>query len=240
MQKIGVLCSKGNKNNGFFEKSEEMKSGEILTLAQSDIFSGMSEKEIKILSEEFSLVSVSFGKHEKIFSPESYKSALAVILKGSADVYKETEKGPLFLSVLPKGAVFGMAALFFEDRGFINSVCAREDCKVLFISKEILEKIFSRYPVTVTNYITVLSKKIHYLNSKILFLTSSSPSSRLFSWLLNESEKQGSREIRLNISYSELALTLSMGRTSLYRSFDELRQQGRAVRQGKTVKLLSD
>ena len=215
-----------------------MKKSDAGTLLGSDIFKGLTPEDLRDIVKTFRFEERLCKKHEDIFTPENYSRSLAVILKGSADVYKETEKGRLFMSILPKGAVFGMAVLFYEGNGFINTVCAREDCRVLFITKEQLEKLFALYPVCAANYITVLSEKIHYLNSKIAFLTSASPAGRLLSWLISESEKQKKDEFCLPMSYSELADALSLGRTSLYRSFDELEQQGRLIKNGKTIKLI--
>lgn len=215
-----------------------MKQTDLNVLAASDIFSGLTQTEIAAIAEYYGFGTVSCKKHEFIFTPDKYETALAVILKGSADVYKQTTKGPLFLSILSQGSVFGMAAMFYEKNGFINTVCAREDCRILFISKEDLCDIFVRYPVCAENYITVLSRKIHYLNEKIAFLTSPAPTARLLAWLTDESERQGKDEFTLPISYSELASLLSMGRTSLYRSFDELTQTGKLTRNGKTITLI--
>ena len=215
-----------------------MKKNDIETLASSEVFSGLTTADIKSIVGAYGFEEKVYKKHECIFTPGHYSGSLAIILKGSADVYKQTEKGALFLSILPKGAVFGMAAMFYEENGFINTVSAREDCRVLFIAKAQLEELFSQYPVCAKNYITVLSRKIHYLNTKIAFLTSASPSGRLLNWLICESEKQKKDEFTLQLSYSELALALSLGRTSLYRAFDELTEQGKITKNGKTVKII--
>lgn len=215
-----------------------MKSSDLQTLARCEVFAGVAGSDIRDIADRFGLKADIYAKREVIFSPEQYSNSLAVILKGRAEVYKQTEKGLLLLSILEKGAVFGMAAMFYEENGFVNTVCAREDCRVVFISRGQLEKIFEACPVCAVNYITVLSKKVHYLNEKILYLTSPAPSDRLLSWLINESERQSTDEITLPVSCSELALALSLGRTSLYRAFDELAVRGSLVRNGRKIKLL--
>lgn len=217
-----------------------MKKTDVNILIGSDIFTGLTENELLSLIGRYGLGAVSYKKHDFIFTPENYRNALAVILKGSAEVYKTTEKGQMFLSLLSAGAVFGMAALFYEENGFINTVCARDNCRILFIEKEKLCGIFAEYPVCAENYITVLSRKIHYLNTKIDFLTSPAPAARLLNWLTDESERRGRDEFTLPVSYTELASLLFMGRTSLYRSFDELTENGKLVREGKTIKLIKN
>lgn len=215
-----------------------MKPTDLNVLAASDIFAGIPEERLCAILSRYEFVTAAYKKHECIFTPEKYDRSLAVILRGSAEVYKQTDKGPLFLSILSKGSVFGMAAMFYEENGFINTVCAREDCRILFITKEQLLDLFAFCPACADNYITVLSRKIHYLNAKITFLTSPSPTARLLNWLTDESERRGRGEFTLPISYSELASLLSVGRTSLYRSFDELTENGKLTRNGKTITLI--
>lgn len=214
-----------------------MRKSDIRVLSQTELFAGLSEEEILAAIGDPSFRTATYKKNEAIFTPEKYEKALVILLKGSADVCKETGKGTLFLSILSPGDVFGMAAMFYEENGFINTVRAREDCRVLIIGKEQLTRLLYENRTCMENYITVLSGKIHYLNEKLLYLTSPSPTGRLLSWLTDESERQGSAEFRLPVSYSELALLLSLGRTSVYRSFDELEEKGKLTRNGRIIKL---
>ena len=201
------------------------------------LFTGLSDGQLdEILSSPQITVS-SYKKHEPIFTPLSYMRSLAIITKGETDVYKQTDKGPLFLSILSPGGVFGMAALFYEKNGFINSVSARTDCRVCFIPKEYLERIFIRHPNVAENYIVVLSQKIHYLNAKITNLSSPSPAARLLSYL-QALDGGSDGKVNLPVSMSELSKVLSLGRTSLYNAFDELSENGVIKREGKIIHIL--
>lgn len=214
-----------------------MKKSDENAVRGSVLFEGLSDTDIDAILASDKPKIVSYKKHDKIFTPSSYTRSLAIITKGMADVYKQTDKTPLFLSILTEGSVFGMAALFYERDGFLNTVSARTDCRVCFIPKEYLEEIFINYPAVVNNYITVLSKKIHYLNSKITNLTSPSPSTRLLSYLQSlDSNDDGS--VTIPISISEVSKVLSLGRTSLYNAFDELTSSGKIERDGKTFRIL--
>ncbi len=201
------------------------------------LFLDMTDSQITEMLNSGNITAAAYKKHETIFTPSSYTRALALVTKGEADVYKQTEKGLLFLSILPVGGVFGMAAMFYEENGFINTVSARTDCRICFFSKEYLEEIFVKYPSTAKNYISILSQKIHYLNAKISNLTSSSPATRLLSYLQTLcADKSG--EIILPVSVSELSKILSLGRTSLYGAFDELTENGAIERDGKKIRIL--
>ena len=215
-----------------------MTKKDFSALFSSELFRGTDENELAEILKSYPFEERLYKKYTSIFTPEHYSEALAILLRGCADVYKATEKGPLFLSILSPGDIFGMAALFYEKNGFINSVTAREDCKIMFIPKKQLEELFAAHPQIAVNYITVLSSKIHYLNSKIATLTAASPTGRLLGWLKGESERLGKSNFTLSVSLSELAMLLSLGRTSLYRSFDELSEEGKLIRDGKKITLL--
>lgn len=216
----------------------QMKQSDLSALKACVLLKGLSEIQLKkmLTSNTFSLKT--YKKNENIFTPQEYLKSLAIILSGSASVYKSTEKGELLMSVLTPGAVFGMSALFYEEKGFLTTVKTRNNCRVLFISKEQLAALFRDFPQTAENYITVLSERIHYLNSKIDRLTAVSPSQKLLSFLEETSIKTGQESFCLPISLSELANTLSIGRTSLYRAFDELESEKKIVKNGKTFRLI--
>lgn len=215
-----------------------LRASDFTAIENCIIFKGLSAEEMHDILSDGSITQSSYKKHDDIFTPDSFTQSLAILTKGKADVCKQTDKGELFLSILTPGGVFGMAALFYEKDGFINTVRAREDCRVCFIPKKTLESVFIKYPAVANNYITVLSHKIHYLNSKISFLTSPSPSARLMNYL-DSLDETGSGEITLPMSYSELSRVLSLGRTSLYNALDELSSSGQIIRDGKKIRILS-
>ena len=230
-----LFCS---LTNTFTGRRDILRDSDFAALAQSSLFYGMDTALIKKIVEAEKIDVADYRKHEVILSPRSPVTSLAVITKGKADVYKSTDKGDLFLSILAPGSVFGMAGLFYGNGVFINTVKAREDCKIAFIAKDSLERIFAAYPAVVTNYITVLSQKIHYLNQKIGNLTSPLPSARLMAYL-RSLEKDGTGTVTLPVSISELSRVLSLGRTSLYAAFDELTENGLIERTGKQIRILN-
>ena len=215
-----------------------MRSSEFEAIKKCSLFADISDERLTDILKNDRITFKSYKKHSNIFTPSSFCLSLAVIVKGKADVYKQTDKGELFLSILTPGRVFGMAGLFYEKEGFINTVTAREDCRVLFIPKDVLTELFTEYPKIAENYITVLSHKIHYLNAKISNLTSPSPSSRLMSYLYSlDGDESGT--VTVPVSFSELSRILSLGRTSLYNALDELISDGKIERSGKTIRIIS-
>lgn len=227
-----------DEHNLAFDGGEpKMTASDLSSLLSCPLFKGLSGSQLSEITCRHIFSVARYKKHEDIFTPSFYKQSLAVITKGKADVYKTAGDTTLFLSILSEGGIFGMATLFYEDEGFVNTVTAREDCRVCFITKQQLNEILRENPQIAQNYITLLSKKIHYLNSKISNLLSPSPAVRLMSYL--ESICPDDTDcVKIPISLTELSRVLSLGRTSLYNAIDELTESGRIIREGKTIRLL--
>lgn len=214
-----------------------MKKNELAALTSCVLFKGFSERDVLGAVSLTSYRAETFSKRSDIFTPERFTRSLAVILKGSAEVFKPSSGAPMLMSILVPGDVFGLPSVFCGEKPFPTEVRAREDCRVLFIPKEELEAIFAAYPAAVYNYIAVLSEKIHYLNEKIERLASPGADEKLKLFLENTARKAGSDEFILPVSLSELASSLSVGRTSLYRAMDELTASGYLKRDGRKIRL---
>lgn len=211
-----------------------MRKNDPAAVKKCVLFTSAQEQTVYSLFDKEKFTISSYKKNEDIFTREVYSKCLAVILSGAASVYKNHT----LMSILYPGAIFGMSVLFYDTGDFPTTVKAREDCRILFITKEQLVEIFRTDPITAQNYITVLSERIHYLNSKIESLTEQSPALKLLAYLEAFSQKSGQDEFTLPISLIELANSLSIGRTSLYRAFEELESNNKLVKNGKKIRLI--
>ncbi len=212
-----------------------MRKTDISALKSSCLFSDAGEELVaELLSSGCYEIAV-FPKGEKIFSPESTDIRLALVLKGSLEVSKNTGKGSLFMNRLGTGAISGMSCLFGDGRAFPATVTAGENVRLLFISKEQLMSLFSRYPDILQKYLTLLSRKICFLNEKIESISAPDAAEALRRYLTDMSEKLQQDTFLLPVSSQKLASALGMGRTSLYRAFEQLTEEGFLTKDGKTV-----
>ncbi|MBR3767009.1 MAG: Crp/Fnr family transcriptional regulator [Clostridia bacterium] len=212
-----------------------MKKTDLAALEKCKVFAGTDEalKAELLGSQKYEIKT--YKKGETVFSPENFRKCLAVILKGRAEVWKLTEKGTLFMSELTGGNIFGMSNLFYDKEDFPTTVSAKENLRILFITKEQLNSLFFRYPVIFENYLNILSNKIHFLNEKIESISSTDAASALRAYLLDRAKKSGSDTFSLPVSYQKLSSILSIGRTSVYRAFDELTKEGFLKKNGKVI-----
>ena len=215
-----------------------LKKTDIAAISSCNLFRNTDDALVEELltGGEYTVVTVKKG--EDIFSPENYRRCLAVILKGSAEVSKQTEKGKLLMSTLTAGNVFGMSCLFYDGESFPTTVRAKDDVRLILITNQQLTSLFSRYPAVLENYLGILSKKIHFLNEKIESISSPDATAALRQYLENTAERLGADTFSLPIPMSKLASTLGLGRTSVYRALDELAEQGFLRKEGKVITII--
>ena len=212
-----------------------MKKNDLLALKKCPLFADCTEKQLEeILSSKEYLVKL-FSRGDIIFSPDNAPRVLAVILKGTAEVSKNTGKGALYMSELTEGKISGMSCLFNEAAAFPTTVKAKESMRVLFIDKQQLMALFSSDPHILENYLSLLSKKICFLNEKIESITATDVKEALKNYLLDTSDKLNTLTFSLPVSVQKLSELLSVGRTSIYRAFDELTYDGFLTKNGKVI-----
>lgn len=173
-----------------------------------------------------------FAKGEVIYDSECAKRALALVLEGNVRVLH----GRVVMNELGAGDVFGAAALFGEEDPYPTTVVARTDCRVLFIPQATVSAWMAAVPRVGENYIRFLSDRIRFLNRRLATLTAGHTDGKLWRYLLAHRGEDGI--VRLSGGLNELAHTLDMGRSSLYRGLDALTADGRIIRRGKEIQVI--
>ncbi len=172
-----------------------------------------------------------FLKGETIYSTDRYEKAMGVLLEGSATATKNNIIKRTFAS----GDVFGVAAMFGNNDDYISLITAASGCSVQFIPEKLLRDIFDKYPKTALNYITFLSDRVRFLNKKIEQLSGPDTPSKLLSFLKSSAGEDGMVEVK---NMSSLCKMVGIGRTSLYRSLDELEKKGFITKQNNIIRVM--
>lgn len=171
---------------------------------------------------------VKFKSGMSIYECDDYPKAIAVLLKGKAEAFSQSNTA---LKIFETGSVFAVSAVFANEKTYVSRIVAKNDCEVLFIGEERLTELFKEYPKTAVNYISFLSEKIRFLNKKISLFTQDSVESKVYCFLLNRNSEE-----KLNMSL--LSKTLGIGRTSLYRALNGLEEKNVIVRKDGKVSVL--
>ena len=175
---------------------------------------------------------IRFQPGEEIYSAQRFRSAIAILLSGSAQVRGHSG---VLMNLLGPGDCFGVAALFHPVEEYVTTVSARTAVSLVFITDKELTDLFRRCPQCAVNYISFLSRRICFLNRRIESFTAPSALAGLGLWLL-EQEHEG--EVKVLQGYTRLAQLLNIGRASLYRSLDLLVERGAITRQERTICIL--
>ena len=170
-----------------------------------------------------------FEKGDVIYGGERC-GAIGVLLSGGGECVAQS--GGVLMKVFKAGEVFGAASVF--GGGAASRITASTRSVVQFIDRETLLSWFTRFPQTSVNYIRFLSARVRFLNRKIALLTMDSAQARLMEYLTNQAGEAGVVRIQ---NMTQLAKTIGVGRTSLYRSLDALCETGWITRENHQVYL---
>lgn len=198
-------------------------------LKQTRIFKDADEKILTSVLNTYGK-SVSYSKNDIIFSKETYSPVLCLIIKGEARV----SKGETVISHLKDGEIFGAAFLYNQSYKFENTVTALTPLKVVIIEKSGVDELIKCDSSISFNYISYLSERIGFLNSKIEGYTKPSAEEKLMLYLQKNADINNGK-CEISVSMTELSHVLQISRASLYRVIENLEKQGKICRDGKKI-----
>ena len=206
-----------------------------ITADRCFLFGGLSAESVRVAVATLP-PPTEFKKGTFVRARANGESALGILLSGSAVVRRIGSDGKEQLcNRLFADDAFGAAALF-SDSETVSRVLAAEDCTVQFVPQSQLLALMTEHPAVAENLVRFLTERIRFLNRSLNSLRGGTAAQRLLSFLKTQADEAGTLTLP---SMSSLAETLSLGRTSLYRAFEELEQSGILVRNGKTVTLIA-
>ncbi|SUQ49845.1 cAMP-activated global transcriptional regulator CRP [Clostridium neonatale] len=130
------------------------------------------------------------------------------------------------MSKFKDGDVFGEALLFSKVNKYPATVIALSDCKVLYLTKNEIIKLFSVENKLMENFMMLLSEKIIILNNKIRSISLKSVRQKVVDYILCEYMNEKNEEIKLKYSKEEIANDIGIPRPSLSRELIKLRDEG--------------
>lgn len=214
-----------------------MENKELLTLlAEHPLFKDASPLLLQQNLNKESLTEQSFLPGTEIYSSDSGEILVGILLNGTAQVCFEHGNEQALLKTMHAGDMFGIANLYAEEEPFPTRIMAIDPCHVLLIKGDAIKKTIESDPDLLRNYLRFQSKKIVFLNRKIMTLTAGSAEKKLAVYLL-EHEQEG--RVVLPCSMSELARLLNVGRASLYRALDMLEEHGMIQKNAKDIHILN-
>ena len=210
----------------------------IEALGKSRIFAGCSDEKLADVAARCELREYEPG--ETAMGPEDFPKKLRLVVSGQLRVSRREEGKIVHINTLRDGDCFGAVSLFddsaAEKTEVVLEVAAQAKTAVACLSQKQMEELIHGDPVIRMNYISFLTGRIRFLNSKIRVFTGGSVSGRLAGEILG---MHGRGQARVT-AFSDLARRLDVGRASLYRAMEELEGGGYISRSGKLITILDE
>lgn len=174
------------------------------------------------------------GKY--LFRKNDTIDRLGIILRGSADVTRQSDDGRMHMSTLKKNDMFGAASLFSQHASYVTDICCNEHARVLFIPEKEMLDLLSENKTVLQNYLGYLNSRIRFLNQRLDALSKNSVTARLQSFFASEAQ-DGTISVK---SFTKLSESLCISRATLYRALDILEEEHKIRRNGKEIILLEE
>lgn len=194
----------------------------LLVLLKTALFKNLSSKQLQNLLNHRGCVR-EFVSGEIVYDPQHFQRAIGIVLKGRLKVSTESE---VVLNQLNVGSMFGVAGLFLEREEYVTLIRALNPSQVFFLTVEDLESLFKEEYLICQNYLRFLSQRIVFLNQRISSFVAPNPAEALYAFLTRLSIAAESETFHLPLSKQEICRQLNISRTTLYRAWDQLKQEG--------------
>lgn len=203
----------------------------ISTLAQTKLFSGMTEEEISAMLSCLSAVTKTYAKGEYIFRSGECISSMALLLSGCAHIQQEDYWGNLsILSEVSQGEIFGEVYACLGSEEMRNNVVAVQSSTVLFLD---INRVLTVCPSAcefhsrlIQNLLSVLAQKNLILTRKITHMSQRTTREKLLSYLSEQSAKAGSAVFDIPFNRQQLADYLSVDRSAMSAELGRMRDEG--------------
>ncbi|MBE6047028.1 MAG: Crp/Fnr family transcriptional regulator [Clostridium sp.] len=195
-------------------------------LMKNRLFKGLDDSEIREIINLMNYSVNTYQKNEIIAHEEDDCNSLGLVIEGSIAIKRLHSSGKeIIMKTLKGGDVFGEALIFSKFKKYPATVVSGENCKVLYLTKNEIIKLFSFNSRLMENYMGLLSEKVIILNNKIKSLSLKSVRQKVVDYILQECIYQKTNVIRIRGSKEELASYIGIPRPSLSRELIKLREE---------------
>lgn len=199
----------------------------IKKLEMNELFNNVDKTNILKIINNLKYSIISYKKGEVIFQEEERCTSIGLIVNGTINIERIYPNGKsIVMSKFKDGDVFGEALLFSKVNKYPATVIALSDCRVLYLTKNEIVKLFSMENRIMENFMMLLSEKIIILNNKIRSIALKSVRQKVVDYILCEYMNEKNKEIILKYSKEEIASDIGIPRPSLSRELIRLRDEG--------------
>lgn len=218
------------------EKAGRSKNPEAYLEAaeKTRLFCGVSRA---CIAEQFKRSGVQVNRFEKgavIYAPDGFTKSIGLLIRGRASVTKGGGETGMLMSVLHGGELFGAAALYGGEERYVATIRALESTWAVMMPEKAFREMIWENPKIAENYIVYLTSRIRFLSNRIDGFAEQSAEDRVLHYI----KKNCVNGVYTpECSIRAIGDALCIGRTTLYRSFEKLQQQGKIYKDGRSFRL---
>lgn len=211
-------------------------------MEKPELFSGISQENIRAMVDCFKPEVRSFKKGETILVYSSELEYLCVLLEGRAHLYCMDSDGEYtLLENYSENDVFGeIVTMPFGSLGY--AVEADSACRVMFIRCSCIygrcSNACEHHTILTSNLFEIAAKKAQSLALRINMISKKSIRRKLEKYFEYLESKCGSSSFEIELSLSQLAGYLCVDRASMMRELKSMSDEGLIRREGRQVTVL--
>jgi CRP-like cAMP-binding protein len=201
--------------------SEERRLAKVAYLAETDLFRGMNNLELKQIERSTAMTTCTRGT--VFYTPGETGEALFILKQGRVNLYRTTPDGrKLVTSTVERGTVFGEMSVI--GQGMQESFAeAAEDCTLCVMSRTDVERLLRERPETALHLIEILTRRLTEAEAWLAEVAYKSVPSRIATTLLRLS---GEERQPVRLSHQDIADIVGTYRETATRILNELRAEG--------------
>lgn len=191
------------------------------------LFKNVSEEKLEEIFEGINPKLETYSKNQTIATEGDKCTSIGIVMEGDVEIQKVYLSGKtVIVSTLEPGDIFGEVIVFSKMGMYPSTITAASNAKILFINKADIVKMCSLSIDVLNNFMELLSNKILMLNKKIKNLSFDTIREKICSYILDEYQKQKTKNIVLPFSRKDMADHLGVQRPSLSREFIKMKEEG--------------
>lgn len=200
---------------------EQSKMQEVLK--RTFLFSGLEVEQIDKLLKECPPEIKRYNRTEIIYSSNTGKKTVGIILDGKCEVRREKADGSLVvLNILEQCDSFGILSVLSNEE-FPTTIFALKNSNIVFFSSDQIEYFVNNYSQISQNLIKFLANRIVFLNKKIATFSGTRVEDRLAAYIIAQKQMLGKDVFAFNCQ--KTAKEINAGRASIYRALESMENE---------------
>ena len=203
----------------------------IEILKRTQLFSGVSDKEISVMLNCLQAKLLTFQKGDYVFREGEHIDNITVLVKGKLLVQHDDFWGNRnIVNLIRVGEMFGEAYVAPESGSLLNDVIAEEDSAVIFFDVRRILTVCSTacrfHSMVIQNLFFAISEKNRKLVQKIGHMSKRSTRAKLLSYLSEEAKRQNKSHFTIPFTRQQLADFLCVDRSAMSNELCKMRDEG--------------